>query len=151
MEEDQRADGGEQLKDSTAEAFREVIESMQGGARESTLPEHLRHLSERERAQELDLKRSFAELEHDLRKQYATWIIKILAAQLFVADAVFVAYAWAGEGWHLTPSVIEVWLAATVVRTIGVVFVVTRHLFPSRDGEAGIKKSPPREEMRGSG
>lgn len=49
-----------------------------------------------------------------------------------IADAVFVAFAWAGQSWDLTPGVIEVWLAATVVQ---VVAVVTRHLFPNRDGE----------------
>jgi hypothetical protein len=29
--------------------------------------------------------------------------------------------------------VIEVWLAATVVQVVGVVAIVTRHLFPVRD------------------
>jgi hypothetical protein len=30
--------------------------------------------------------------------------------------------------------VIEIWLAATVIQILGVVAVVTRHLFPGRDG-----------------
>ena len=51
-----------------------------------------------------------------------------------IADAVFVVFAWAGRGWELPPGVIEVWLAATVVQVVGVVAIVTRHLFPNRDG-----------------
>jgi hypothetical protein len=34
--------------------------------------------------------------------------------------------------------VIEVWLAATVVQVVGVVAVVTRHLFPKPDGEVSV-------------
>lgn len=56
-----------------------------------------------------------------------------------VADVVFVAFAWAGQGWDLTPGVAEVWLAATVAQVVGVVAIVTRHLFPNRDGgEASV-------------
>ncbi len=79
----------------------------------------------------------FAEQEHGLRQSYADWIIRVLGAQLFVADGVFVALAWAGWNWELSSGVIEVWLAATVVQVVGVVAIVTRHLFPNRDrGEA---------------
>lgn len=53
--------------------------------------------------------------------------------QLIVANGVFIAYAWAGKGWDLETSVINVWLGATVVQVIGVVLVVTRSLFPKRD------------------
>jgi hypothetical protein len=65
---------------------------------------------------------------------YANGILAILGFQLLVTDAVFVAFAWAGEGWSLSPGVIEVWLGATVVQVVGIVLIVTRHLFPSRDG-----------------
>jgi hypothetical protein len=58
-----------------------------------------------------------------------------LGAQFLIADAVFVTFAWAGQGWELPPGVVEVWLAATVVQVVGVVAVVTRHLFPNRDGD----------------
>jgi hypothetical protein len=54
-----------------------------------------------------------------------------------IADGVFVAFAWVGQGWDLAPGVIEVWLAATVVRVVAVVAIVTCHLFPSRDGGVG--------------
>lgn len=98
-----------------------------------SIPTHLMHLTEREREQKLTLQRLFAEQEHGLRQSYADWILRILGAQFFVADVVFVAFAWAGRKWDLPPGVIEVWLAATVVQILGVVAVVTRHLFPGRD------------------
>ncbi|MBS1883254.1 MAG: hypothetical protein JSS97_09885 [Actinobacteria bacterium] len=97
------------------------------------VPGHLTHLPERERAQNLELRRLFAEQEHGLRQSYGDWILWILGAQFAVADVVFVTFAWAGKRWDLPPEVIEVWLAATVVQIVGVVAVVTRHLFPSRD------------------
>ena len=105
-----------------------------GAARASTLPERLRHLPERARAQQLDLEKTFADQEHDLRERYANSILAILGFQLVVADAVFVGFAWAGESWHLSAGVIEVWLGATVVQVVGIVLIVTRHLFPNRDG-----------------
>ena len=57
----------------------------------------------------------------------------MVAVQLFVADVVFVTYAWAGEGWHLDPNVMKFWLGATLVELIGVALVVTQYLFPRRD------------------
>lgn len=98
------------------------------------IPAEFRYLDEQERAQRISLKRLFAEQEHGLRQRYADWILRLLGAQFVVADAVFVAFAWVGRGWDLPPGVIEVWLAATVVQVVGVVAVVTRHLFPNRDG-----------------
>ncbi len=98
------------------------------------VPYHLRHLPEKERAQGIVLRRLFAEQEHGLRQSYADWIIRVLGAQLFVADAVFVVFAWVGRDWQLASGVIEVWLAATVIQIVGVVAIVTRHLFPNRDG-----------------
>jgi hypothetical protein len=98
------------------------------------LPEDLRHLSEQERAQGLSLRQLFAEQEHRLRQMYADWILWLLGAQFVIADAVFVTFAWAGKSWDLPPGVVEVWLAATVVQVVGVVAIVTRHLFPNRDG-----------------
>lgn len=99
------------------------------------IPEEFRYLEERERAQGLSLRKLFGEQEHGLRQKYAEWIIWLLGTQFLVADAVFVVFAWAGKGWDLSPGVIEVWMAATVVQVVGVVAIVTRHLFPGRGGE----------------
>jgi hypothetical protein len=98
------------------------------------MPEELKHLSEREKVQRLTLQRMFAEQEHELRQNYADWIIRVLGVQLLVADLVFIVFAWIGRDWNLTSGVIEIWLAATVVQVIAVVAIVTRHLFPNRDG-----------------
>jgi hypothetical protein len=97
------------------------------------IPEQFRHLRERERTQGMTLRQMFAEQEHDLRQSYGDWIIRVLGAQLLVADFVFIAFAWAGRDWELSSGVIEVWLAATVIQIVGVVAIVTRHLFPNRD------------------
>ena len=123
------------LESGDAEAIHEAKETVRSGAaRETTLPAHLQHLPERERAQRLDLKKTFADQEHSLRQRYAGSILWILALQLFIADIVFVAFAWVGEDWQVSAGVMEVWLGATVVQVVGVVFVVTRHLFWNRDG-----------------
>jgi hypothetical protein len=100
------------------------------------LPVDLEHLEERERAQAIALKGRFADQEYGLRQRYGEWILRILGAQLLVADAIFVAFAWIGVGWDLPAGVVEVWLVATVVQVVGVVAVVTRHLFPNRDERA---------------
>jgi hypothetical protein len=68
-----------------------------------------------------------------LKKSYATALLRLVTAQLFIADAVFIAYAWAGMDWHLEAGVIQVWLAATLVELIGVALVITQYLFPRRD------------------
>lgn len=68
-----------------------------------------------------------------LKRTYAKWLLILVAAQLFIADGVFVAYAWAGENWHLETGVVQVWLASTLVELIGVALVITRYLFPRRD------------------
>ena len=114
----------------------EVQEVLQAGAvRETALPEHLKHLAEKNQAQEIELKRKFAEQEYDLWKTYARRILLLLFGQFLIADTVFVVFAWVGESWHLSTAVIDVWLAATVVQVVGIVLVVTRNLFPDRDGK----------------
>ena len=111
----------------------EVLQSESVG-QAAGLPEHLRHLPERGRAQEMELKRRFAEQEYGLRRNYAAGILALLAVQFVIANSVFVVFAWVGKDWDLSTSVIDVWLAATVIQVVGIVLVVTRHLFPDRDG-----------------
>lgn len=69
----------------------------------------------------------------ELKKTYAKWLLILVAAQLVVADGVFVAYAWAGVAWELETGVIQAWLGATMIELIGVALVITRYLFPRRD------------------
>jgi hypothetical protein len=68
-----------------------------------------------------------------LKKSYAMALLRLVAGQLFVADVVFIVYAWAGRDWDLDPGVIQFWLGATIVELIGVALVVTQYLFPKRD------------------
>jgi hypothetical protein len=128
-----------------AAARNEIKEALQTGAvRESTgLPEHLRHLSERSQAQELELGRRFAEQEYALRRNYAQGILWLLAVQLLIANAIFVAFAWVGEHWRLHTAVIDVWFGGTVVQIVGVVMVVTRHLFPDRRPPRSASRTTP--------
>lgn len=72
-----------------------------------------------------------------LKKTYARWLLILVAAQLLVADVVFVVYAWVGEQWKLDTAVVQVWLVTTLVELIGVALVITRYLFPRRDGNFG--------------
>ncbi len=69
----------------------------------------------------------------ELKKTYAKWLLILVAAQLVVADGVFIAYAWAGVAWELETGVIQAWLGATMIELIGVALVITRYLFPRRD------------------
>jgi sterol desaturase/sphingolipid hydroxylase (fatty acid hydroxylase superfamily) len=68
-----------------------------------------------------------------LKRSYAWILISLVIAQLVAANAVFVAYAWAGMHWRLETDVIQVWLGATLVELIGLVLVITQYLFPRRD------------------
>jgi hypothetical protein len=68
-----------------------------------------------------------------LKKTYAYILLGLLGGQLIAADGVFVTYAQVGADWNLSASVIDVWLGATLVEVVGIVYVVTRYLFPRRD------------------
>lgn len=107
----------------------------EGKAHEAAeMPVEYRYLDERWKQQEIELKKEYAHQEMGLRRNYATSLLVILAVQIVVADIVFCVFAGLGEHWHLSDGVIQIWLAAAVVEVIGVVAVVTRHLFPRRDG-----------------
>jgi hypothetical protein len=68
-----------------------------------------------------------------LKKSYAKRLLRLVTLQLFIADAVFIAYAWAGKNWNLEPEVIQIWLGATLIELIAVALVITQYLFPPRD------------------
>ena len=122
---------------SSASASAERIERIvrEGKAHEvPEMPVEYRYLDEQRKQQEIELKKEYAKQEMALRRNYATSLLVILAVQIVVADVVFCVFAALGEHWHLSDGVIQIWLAAAVVEVIGVVAVVTRHLFPRRDG-----------------
>jgi hypothetical protein len=125
---------GHGAPESSVDKLLSILE--QGDAQEAPeMPVEYQHLEEQLKLQEIRLKRKYAKQEIDLRREYARGLLTVLSVQLCVADVVFVVFAWAGERWHLSDGVIQIWLAAVVVQVIGVVTVVTQHLFPRRDGK----------------
>jgi hypothetical protein len=119
------------------------VQALQTGAavESAGLPEELQHLAQKMQRLEIDLKRTSALQEIQLKRMYARGILWLLGVELVIANAVFVAFAWAGENWKLETAVIDVWLAATVVQVVGIALVVTRHLFPDRSDKAADGKS----------
>jgi hypothetical protein len=69
----------------------------------------------------------------DLRKTYARRMLVILGAELFFVNLVFLLYTAIGVHWRVPGTTMQVWLSATVVQVVGIVYVVTRYLFPRRD------------------
>lgn len=69
---------------------------------------------------------------HDLRlrKRVGTFAIVGVSAELIIANAVFFLYAWKGEHWKVPTGAINVWLGATVIQVIGILYVITNYLFP---------------------
>lgn len=57
----------------------------------------------------------------------------LMSAQLIVADAAFYFYGF-WNSWHVPAAAVEIWLAAIVVQVVGVVLVITNHLFPGDPG-----------------
>ena len=80
----------------------------------------------------LRLKGAIQQLKH--RQAYAMGLLWILVAQLVFADITFCLYASSGMHWRLPDTVVIGFLAAVVIEVIGLVFVITRYLFPNRDG-----------------
>ena len=103
----------------TEEQKQEVREALEGAAEVSKLPFY----EERRKERLLDMV---------LKRWYAIALIALLGIQILVVDVVLVGYAWKGVSWRVQPVVINIWLGATVVEVIGVVLVVTQHLFPRR-------------------
>src|SRR6476659_7214550 len=101
-----------------ARAAEDAQGALRAGAVSETagLPEDLQFLAEKHQAQEIELKRRFAGQEYELRRTYARWIIVLLGAQLLLANAVFVAFSWAGQHWDLSTAVIDVWLGRVCSR-----------------------------------
>lgn len=76
-----------------------------------------------------------------LEQMYARWMLGLMSAQIFIADVGFFFYGY-GVAWQVDAAVMHVWLGSTVVEVIGVVFGISRYLFPRRDnqpGEAGTR------------
>jgi len=84
---------------------------------------------------ELDLRKQ----ELELRLPYAKAAGVFVIAQVAIADLVFMGYGKAID-WHLPTEAIVAWLSATVVQVIGILYVITRNLFPNRDARPDAGK-----------
>lgn len=65
-----------------------------------------------------------------LKRFYGRVILLLMALQLIVVNAVFALYACSGYDWRPPEGVVQVWLTATFVQIVSVVYVITRSLFP---------------------
>lgn len=79
-----------------------------------------------------EISRQAAEDELQFKRTYAYGLFGFMGLQLFFANLGFFLYAWLGVDWNVDPSVMHVWLGATVVEVFGITAVVTRYLFPNR-------------------
>lgn len=68
----------------------------------------------------------------ELKGSYGWGLLALMFMQVLMANVVFLLYAALGQKWDVPPSVVQAWLAATVVEVIGIATVVVRYLFPSR-------------------
>lgn len=81
-----------------------------------------------------DIKRADQRLDLLLKRLVAGFALLAVAGQLFIADLVFWRYASCGLNWNLPTESIQTWLGATVIQVLGILYVITRYLFPRRDG-----------------
>lgn len=115
---------GENADDATREKVRSAVDEVEqrnappGGPLDSLPPDD-------------PLAREAAQDELRFRKVYAGGLFIAMASQLISANVAFYLYAFWGVSWDVNPSVMHVWLAATVVEVIGITAIVTRFLFPS--------------------
>jgi hypothetical protein len=83
---------------------------------------------------ELELEHADKLQDMQLKGTYARWLLWGMGIQVAVADLAFFLYGF-WIGWDVSASVMSVWLTAAVVEVIAVALVVTRYLFPRRDGQ----------------
>lgn len=79
-----------------------------------------------------DLARQRLLRDLNLGSSFARNALRVMVAQVFIADAVFIVYGFA-NGWDIPTGAIQAWLGTALVQVIGVVVVITRYLFPNRD------------------
>jgi len=63
-------------------------------------------------------------------ESYGRWLLWLLVVQLVLANGMMFLYAGLGVDWAVPNTVMQAWLAATVVQVVGLVWVVVHHLFP---------------------
>jgi hypothetical protein len=127
-------DGVDPAKQQAVEASAKRILEEGSGKDAPAKPAEYEWLAEQNQAQEMRIREAYALQELNLRETYAKNLLRILAAELVAVNVMFWLYAEVGHGWNVPDAVIQIWLGATVVQVVGIVAVVTRYLFPNRDG-----------------
>lgn len=105
------------------DAFRDLVTSG-AGERVENLPPSSNVLSRKDKEQDIWLKRS-----------YGIALLIVLILQVGAADYLFYRYADEGRNWGIEASVMQAWLAATVIEIVGIAAIVVRYLFPRRDDQ----------------
>ena len=71
------------------------------------------------------------------------WLAVVLVAACVLASLVVgICYFVTAHG-HADATVLSAWFGANVIQVVGVLIVITRHLFPERDGDKQAKKATP--------
>jgi hypothetical protein len=110
------------------ERAREEIQQARAGG-------YIRHIHKLPPTKE-ELERAHLQQDLELKKLYGNRLLWLVTVQLAIADIVFILYFIVGVHWDLPEGVIYVWLITTLVELVGIATVVTRYLFPRRDGIA---------------
>lgn len=138
---------GDLLGDWLAEAQLIEDEKRLRGADPSELGASSDELSSEEALTAIELRRQEMKLDHrrqvlKLRKRLARYAIRIVIAQLVMANLFFLIYLVANLV-DPNPAIMVAWLSATVVEVIGILWVIARSLFPYRDKSPSIDEKKP--------
>jgi hypothetical protein len=82
-----------------------------------------------------------------LQWRYGVTLLRVLVAQVFIADVIFVFVASSDKlQWDVPSAIMNLWIGATVVQVIGIVAIVIRFLFPK-----DAKAVPPQKKAKRGG
>lgn len=74
-----------------------------------------------------------ANQNNDHRKRFVRWVIRIVTGTLL--SSVVIMGLYVNSEWHeIHPPVMIAWFSATVVQTLGLAYVIAKHLFPASSG-----------------
>lgn len=69
--------------------------------------------------------------QNTLWRRFLFWSVYSIVMMVAVLAAVIIVLYVVINGAEASPAVISTWIAASVVQVIGLLLVITRHLFPS--------------------
>ncbi|GAB2768296.1 hypothetical protein [Sinomonas soli] len=75
------------------------------------------------------------EQSNELRSPFFIWAMRAAGIIVGLNFGVMSLYIWSQWG-HLSDAVMVAWISATVVKILGIVFIIARYLFPTGSGTA---------------